>query len=180
MDRLRIASHSLENNIRTIKAIHQEVDKSHILWESSQQPVEKDKFSQCIVNIVRQLEFQRTHVQSIIYRLEAVTTMVRDWINLRNAHTMERMTARSILEAHTMRIIALLTLCFLPPTFIAGFLDMGYIDLIVRKGHLRLDVQPGLWLYLAIALPLVLIIMISYILWDRRNVRRAVRNHSHV
>ncbi|KAK1962245.1 hypothetical protein LY78DRAFT_684207 [Colletotrichum sublineola] len=52
-------------------------------------------------------------------RLEAVTMMVRDLINVRNTLTMEKMTARTIREARTMRVIALLTLCFLPPTFIA-------------------------------------------------------------
>lgn len=107
---------------------------------------------------------------------------------------MEKMTARTISEAHTMRVIALSTLCFLPPTFIAvsstrshgyidlevaadaltkGFLDMGYIDISTARGYIELDVHPGLWLYFSIALPIVLVVVISYLWWDRRAVRMA-------
>lgn len=55
---------------------------------------------------------------------------------------------------------------------------MDYIDIKSVKGLIRLDFKPGLWLYLAVSLPLVIVIMAAYLMWDRRNMRRAVRQES--
>lgn len=217
MDRLQFACHALDNNIATIRAVWHEVNVSPTLSNSCGQYMEKEKLSECIEGVVRELEFQRRHLQSIMSRLESVTAMVaiicslllfpsftndsqqvRDLINLRNTYAMERMTSRSVLEAHTMRVIALLTLCFLPPTFIAvrekmprgrigpnltslkGFLDMGYIDVASTNGHIKFDIHPGLWLYAAIALPLMICIIAGYLWWDKRNVRRMITGDEHV
>ncbi|KAK2026547.1 hypothetical protein LX32DRAFT_17430 [Colletotrichum zoysiae] len=120
MDRLQTASHVLESNIRTILEIRREAESSPAPWDSFEKFGEKLRFLCCAEEVARELEFQQGHVRSIISRLEAVTMMVRDLINVRNTLTMERMTARTIREAYTMRVIALLTLCFLPPTFIAA------------------------------------------------------------
>ncbi|KAK2011561.1 hypothetical protein LZ32DRAFT_606392 [Colletotrichum eremochloae] len=106
--------------------------------------------------------------------------MLCDLINVRNTLTMEKMTARTIQEAHTMRVIALLTLCFLPPTFIAGFLDMDYIKIVTNNGKIKLQLEPGLWLYLAIALALLIIIMSSYLWWDKRKVKKSISQDNHV
>ncbi|KAK1990929.1 hypothetical protein LX36DRAFT_376159 [Colletotrichum falcatum] len=180
MDRLQMASHVLESNIRIIFSIRREAETSSILWSSSEQLDEKLRFLRCADEVTRELEFQQSHVRSILSRLEAVTMMVRDLINVRNTLTMERMTARTIREAYTMRAIALLTLAFLPPTFIAGFLDLDYVNILMNNGKLKLQVEPGLWLYLAISLPLVVVIMSSYLWWDRRNLPKSVPEGNYV
>ncbi|WYZ46033.1 hypothetical protein EsH8_IX_000258 [Colletotrichum jinshuiense] len=180
MDKLQVASHVLESNIRTIRAVYKESEIRSSLWQHAQQLVEKERFANCVDTVTQDLEFQLSQVQSLMTRLNAVAAIVRDLVSLRNTHTMEKMTARTVLEAHTMRVIALLTLCFLPPTFIAGFLDMGYINITSAKGLIKVDVEPGLWLYLSISLPLVFFIMSAYLLWDRRNMRRANESNSRV
>lgn len=104
---------------------------------------------------------------------------------------MEQMTARTILEAHTMRIIALVTLCFLPPTFIAvcsyyfstnsnlgpnskqGLLEMGYIDIALDSGHFTMNVEPGFFLYLIVTIPVVLLVVGGFLWWDWRSTKSA-------
>ncbi|KXH54992.1 hypothetical protein CNYM01_03392 [Colletotrichum nymphaeae SA-01] len=179
MDRLQTATHVLEGNILTIQTIQQEMGGKLVRW-SLQKLEGKDKLSDTAEAVIRDLEFRKRHVVLIIAKLESVTTMVRDLVNLRNTHIIERMTARSIFEAYTMRILALLTLCFLPPTFVAGFLDMDYVDVKSVNGMLKLNIEPGLWLYLAVTIPLLLVIIASYLVWDRRNVRKIVEKDSFV
>ncbi|KAL3296360.1 magnesium transport protein transmembrane region, partial [Colletotrichum asianum] len=170
MERLQTASHVLENNIATMRSMYHEVNTRPFLKQDESYVSEKDKLLECVENVARDLEFQRSHVRVTITKLDSVTTMVRDLVNLRNTYTTEALTAKTVIEAHTMKVIALLTLCFLPPTFVAGFLDMGYIDIKSEKGLMRLDFEPGLWLYLAVSLPLVIVIMSAYLVWDRRNM----------
>lgn len=55
---------------------------------------------------------------------------------------------------------------------------MGYIDIKSEKGVIKLDLQPGVWVYLAISLPLVVVILSTYLLWDRRNMRNVARQGS--
>ncbi|KAI3537255.1 hypothetical protein CSPX01_10344 [Colletotrichum filicis] len=179
MDRLQTATHVLEGNILTIQTVQQGMGAKPVRW-SLQQLEGEDKLSDTAEAVIRDLDFRKRHVVLIIAKLESVTAMVRDLVNLRNTHIIERMTARSIFEAYTMRILALLTLCFLPPTFVAGFLDMDYVDVRSVNGMLKLNIEPGLWLYLAVTIPLLLVIIASYLVWDRRNVRKIVEKDSFV
>jgi hypothetical protein len=111
-------------------------------------------------------------------------------MNLRSSVTMERMTARTILEARSVRVIAVVTMLFLPPTFISvgqvnviiaeimesdlikGFLDMDYITVTKEEGHWETDTKPGLVLYLAITIPLVVFVVAGWLFWDWLSNRR--------
>ncbi|KXH64867.1 hypothetical protein CNYM01_13998 [Colletotrichum nymphaeae SA-01] len=161
-----------------MKHLHHEVSVRQDLERDKSHTIEKQRISECCDSVIRELDFQRSHVLVLTAKLESVTTMVRDLVNLRNTYTTETLTARTVTEAHTMRVIALLTLCFLPPTFVAGFLDMGYIDIKSERGMIKLDLKPGVWVYLAISLPLVVVILSTYLLWDRRNMRNVARQGS--
>ncbi|OHE96248.1 hypothetical protein CORC01_08466 [Colletotrichum orchidophilum] len=163
-----------------MKYVYHEINVRQDLARDDTYLREKKRISECVESVVRDLAFQRSHVLVITAKLESVTTMVRDLVNLRNTYTTETLTARTVIEAQTMRVIALLTLCFLPPTFVAGFLDMGYIGITSERGALKFDLQPGLWFYLEISLPLVLVIIVTYLLWDRRNSRKVARQGSFV
>ncbi|KAF2993479.1 hypothetical protein E8E14_001128 [Neopestalotiopsis sp. 37M] len=191
MDRLQTADHVIGNMISTLSQIEAEALKRDTIWTKGRAETEKVTFSNRVESVVRQLEFERSQVQRITTRLQGVTAMVRnnleesrlaffrltptqirDLVNLRSTNTMEKMTARTIMEARTMRIIAVVTLCFLPPTFIAGFLDMGYINVASGGGQLIVDAEPGLLLYTAITIPVLLVILGCYTWWDRRTTRK--------
>ncbi|KAK1990856.1 hypothetical protein LX36DRAFT_379606 [Colletotrichum falcatum] len=178
MGNLQTAAHVLEMNIAVMRFVYQEVNARPALGRNYAYLSEKERLLDCVDSVTRELEFQRKHVLVITAKLDSITAMVRDLVNLRNTHTTETLTARTVIEAQTMKVIALLTLGFLPPTFVAGFLDMGYIDIKSEKGLIRLDFKPGLWLYLAVSLPLVIVIISAYLMWDRRNMRRTTRQES--
>ena len=66
------------------------------------------------------------HLELIQARLNRITEGIRDSIALRSSHhaateteTMRSLTAQSIREARTVKAIALVTLIYLPATFVA-------------------------------------------------------------
>lgn len=173
MDKLHTTSHVLHCNIVTLRAVQKKAEQSPMIWHPSQMVAEKGQFSHNAQSIIQELEFEHNQVQLIIHRLEAVIEMIRDLVHLRSTHNMEKMSSRTILEARTMRIIAFMTLVFLPPTFIAGFLQMGYLDIESEGGRFVINTEPGLSLYFAITLPVVFAVVGGYLWWDRRSTHAA-------
>ncbi|KAK9790481.1 hypothetical protein SCARD494_08430 [Seiridium cardinale] len=180
MDRLENAHHVLGTAISTLSMIQAEAQKHETIWRRDRAEAEKMVFAHRIGSVVRQLGIERSQVQRIITRLNSVVEIIRDLVNLRSTNTMEKMTARTVMEARTMRAIAVVTLCFLPPTFIAGFLDMGYINVASGGGSLRVGAEPGLFLHIAITIPLVLVILGGYLWWDWRSLRNPKSPHGNL
>ncbi|GAB7325313.1 hypothetical protein MBLNU13_g09364t1 [Cladosporium sp. NU13] len=149
-----------------INALHEAVEQ--IKQDAAHTDVRKPN-----LETARELEFHRSQVQLIHAQLDAAVLTIRDLISLRNAHTTENMTARTILEARSVRIIALVTMFFLPPTFVSGFLDMGYIAVTRDGWRLNTSTEPGLMLYLCITVPLVMAVVGCWICWDGLSMREA-------
>lgn len=49
---------------------------------------------------------------------------------------------------------------------------MGYINVASGGGQLIVDAEPGLLLYTAITIPVLLVILGCYTWWDRRTTRK--------
>jgi hypothetical protein len=109
---------------------------------------------------------------------------------------MERMTSKSILEARAVRIIALVTLLYLPPSFTAvSVLDtpvypifanesqtlfgMGYLHTTDKHGgRMRVTADADFWFYLALTIPLMLVTIVAWLAWDIRSRRKYEREEN--
>lgn len=106
---------------------------------------------------------------------------------MEDSHNMQQMTVKSIKEAHAVRIIALVTFLFLPPTFTCvsreplatilhdadgafqGFFEMDFVHVSsFQDGVVTLTADSGLLFWLAITLPLMAITVAGWFLWDWR------------
>ena len=86
---------------------------------------------------------------------------------------------KTIQEAQTMRTITLIALIYLPASFTATFLAMGYVHVESLSGLMKINVAPEMWFYLAITAPLMVATFLAWWGWDlwvRRRVR--MRNRS--
>ncbi|KAH8602314.1 hypothetical protein B0O99DRAFT_708077 [Bisporella sp. PMI_857] len=90
----------------------------------------------------------------------------RDAIALQDSHSMMSMNEKTICEAQTMRTITILALIYLPASFTATFLDMGYIHVTSLSGIMRIRVDQDMWFYLAITVPLMVVTILSWRLWE--------------
>jgi hypothetical protein len=85
------------------------------------------------------------------------------------------MTARSILEARAVRIIALVTLCFLPPTFVSGLLDMNSLEIKRSGSGLIVKANAEFFFFLAVTIPLTAVTVGGWLIWDWTSMRKARR-----
>ncbi|KAI9841500.1 MAG: hypothetical protein M1837_000661 [Sclerophora amabilis] len=82
---------------------------------------------------------------------------------------MQSLTQQTVKETKAMKALTLIALIYLPATFTATFLSMGYIHTTSVKGGLRLTVRKEMWIYLAITLPLLCVTFIFWFAWYYRN-----------
>lgn len=96
-----------------------------------------------------------------------------------------QLSERSGHEAHIMKVLTVLAIVFIPASFTAvriyymksnrstkkgtkltlneqDFLQMGYIDVAGQGGRLVVSAQPGLRLYFAISIPLIVLTLMAY------------------
>jgi len=67
---------------------------------------------------------------------------------------------------------------FLPVTFVATFFNMGFFQFHQDKNHVHVSVAPEWWLYLAVTLPLTVVILGAWngwLWWKERSVDEDTR-----
>lgn len=185
MDRLQQADHVLGNNITILQTALQIAQQRASSSSSSSSAssgrsnhnTDNDNLSTFIhstTETLTTLQFHRTHLHLITSRLSQTFTSIHNLIQLRSSHNMEHMTERTILEARAVRLIALVTLFFIPPTFTAGFLQMGGLNFDAStRGHMVITVEAKFLFFVAITVPLMVVVMgASWVGYNWCSVRR--------
>jgi hypothetical protein len=91
---------------------------------------------------------------------------------------MMALNQKTIQEARTMRTITLVALVYLPASFTATFLAMGYVHIESLSGVMKINVAPEMWFYLAVTAPLMVVTFLVWGMWEwwsRRRVRARSR-----
>ncbi|KAF2792422.1 hypothetical protein K505DRAFT_350626 [Melanomma pulvis-pyrius CBS 109.77] len=186
-DLLTRAVHVLQNNIRVLSSLSRESKKRKTL-ENDMISVSLEYYTvldAAIEDAKEDLEAFIKHLELIQARLSRITEGIRDSIALRSSHhaavetqNMRALTTQSIREARTVKAIALVTLIYLPATFVATFLGMNTLEVKNQsRGRLNVAVDPELWIYLALTIPLTLCTLAAWWGWEwwsRRNQKESV------
>ncbi|KAF7959731.1 hypothetical protein EAE96_001341 [Botrytis aclada] len=80
-------------------------------------------------------------------------------------------------DSSAMKTIAILGILFLPGTFVASILSTTFFDFQNESG-LRAAVSPSFWIYWAITVPVTLIILVFWYLWERKRDERFIRERN--
>ncbi|KAE8449686.1 hypothetical protein EG329_007461 [Mollisiaceae sp. DMI_Dod_QoI] len=75
-------------------------------------------------------------------------------------------------DARSMRTITLVTLLYLPLIFTSTFLSMGFIHVTSSHSGLTVKADDGMWFYLALTLPLLVVTIGVWYIWEWRARRR--------
>jgi Mg2+ and Co2+ transporter CorA len=72
-----------------------------------------------------------------------------------------------------MKAITFLTMTFIPPTFVATIFSMGFFE-IARKAttensEVELRVAPQIWMYVAVTVPLTVVVIGACAVWLKWN-----------
>ena len=125
-DLLTRAVHVLQNNIRILNSLSLIQSRKTLEMNVASCSEHYDVLSIVIEDTKYNLTGFIKHLELIQARLNRITEGIRDSIALRSSHhaateteTMRSLTAQSIREARTVKAIALVTLIYLPATFVA-------------------------------------------------------------
>jgi Mg2+ and Co2+ transporter CorA len=99
-----------------------------------------------------------------------------------DALTMIRLSRASAADSSTMKAITILTMVFLPATFVCSLFSMGFFEFVEdptngagngRAVGPRLHVAGQFWIYFAVAVPLTVVVLgvcAAWLMWSgRRN-----------
>jgi len=121
------------------------------------------------------LEYQQTLFQSLKLRSDALGDRLRNEINLvfnmvaqSNSLSTIAISKAAQSDSRAMRTIAILTLLFLPGTFISTLLAMPFFSVLTdsETGAERWSVSNKFWIYWAITAPITIITVSSWLVWQ--------------
>ncbi|KAH8812190.1 hypothetical protein F5884DRAFT_304687 [Xylogone sp. PMI_703] len=112
-----------------------------------------------------------------IQEIDRLLIHLRDTISLQDSNAMMALTHKTIQEAQSMRTITVIALIYIPASFTASLLSMGYIHVESLSGVMKLGAEPEMWFYLAITLPLIVFTFSIWWVWEYWS-RRRVRGHT--
>ncbi|KAJ9161560.1 Magnesium transport protein CorA [Coniochaeta hoffmannii] len=120
---------------------------------------------------LERLTIQRAALYNIIAQKESK-------LNLEMAGQQRRLAHASKRDSNSMKTLSLLGAIFLPATYLASVFSMTFFNFQKDgggNGNNNNDgpvVAPTLWIYFAITIPLTLIIVISWRVWDKRREKK--------
>ena len=161
---LQVADHVLRNNISILGSALRIANKREAV-AAKRSDRDLALFESGIDDIVTELQFRHNQIALTVAKLDKVSTNINNLIQLRGSFNMERTAVRSIVEARAVRFIALVTLSFVPPTFMAGLLQMGGLDIVIHSGHLIVDANPTFLFFLAVTIPLMIVVLSSWFVY---------------
>jgi len=132
--------------------------------------------------------FLRKNVLSLVARATLLSNQLRDTVSFRNSEMNKRigtltsqgttaivdLSHKSSHEARVVKVLTVVALIFVPTSFAADFMQMGYISVAETDGFSVIATK-GLWFYAILAIPLVIITLAIYFLselFSRRAARR--------
>ncbi|KAK4233674.1 hypothetical protein C8A03DRAFT_38605 [Achaetomium macrosporum] len=138
---------------------------------------------QALSFILETLEYE---VKVAAPRIEAQQTMLDGQTNIMIANNSYRVAEEARRDSASMKTIAVVTLVFLPGTFVAAIFSMSMFqwmpdedsndDMAKDKDSSRI-VSQWFWLYWAITVPLTIGILICWVLWFKRWERKWRQEH---
>ncbi|KAI1078234.1 amino acid permease-domain-containing protein [Whalleya microplaca] len=167
-------------NSGVLQAFLAEVLRRELLDDFCDNPAKDvQALKKVISNSIQESNFHLNHLSLIRARLEGIAATLRDCINARvarhsalEASHIRKVSRQSLIEAQAVRMIAIVTLVFLPGTFTAAFFGMQYVRADLSSGTLVASASPELLLYFAITLPLMAATLLAWWFWDRWQAHR--------
>ncbi|CAO1604220.1 hypothetical protein XANCAGTX0491_007784 [Xanthoria calcicola] len=120
-------------------------------------------------------------LQSLLARADSNKARLQNEINLafnaeaqRDSKVQARIGEEARKKTASMKAIAVVTMIFLPSTFVATFFSMSFFhfDPPITSGSGNLSVSHAFWMYWAVSIPLSLLTFLVWRLWEERNRNR--------
>ncbi|KAI5844326.1 hypothetical protein BZA05DRAFT_174092 [Tricharina praecox] len=132
------------------------------------------------VRFLGETAVQAQRVEHLLRRIEGVSTLFRTILDFRalesaryDSQIMLELSQKAHQDGGALKTITLLTLVYLPATFVATLLSMGYIRLTKSKnGYLVPELDEEMWIFTFLTV-ILLVVTLSYRkFWERRQTQK--------
>lgn len=121
------------------------------------------------------LEFNQNVLSNLAARSVANEKRLRDEIGLAynmiaqaDTQATLKMTRAALSDSTAMKTIAIVTMIFLPATFVSAIFSMSFFNFSGSPTDETWTVSREIWIYFAVAIPLTAISLISWYVWHSR------------
>jgi cell division protein FtsB len=138
----------MTNNLKERLALLRTEQRAILLEVTRNQKVAQNQL-EIVYNLVAQRDNEKTHEMAEIQRDIAASTMN---------------------DSFAMRTIAVMSIAFLPGTFVSSFFSISIFDWQAPAGSSVLS--PRFWIYWAVTLPLTLVVFAIWFTWQHHHQQR--------
>jgi hypothetical protein len=180
LDQILRAGHMLDINSMTLSAMLRAFTRR--LEYTPDLPKLKD----ALEDIQQEYDFLQKMAKSVLDRAVMLSHELRDTIALRNhdinkeanesttkgTQAIVELSRKSAYEARVVKLLAIVAAVYLPASFAADFLQMGYV-FVTEDDKFKIHATASLWLYAIFALPLFIVTITIYIIFELLSRRKA-------
>ncbi|WAO92292.1 Hypothetical protein NCS54_00979400 [Fusarium falciforme] len=174
-DQARRLMNTIDLNIETIKCMLKEINGLRVLSLDSPHCAPVEMLFNLLEKTQQEHRFSLKNASAVLDRARATSEQLRDTASLRNSEiskmssemanlntlAIARLAEQSSRETHIVKTLTVLALIFVPASFVADFLQMGFIT-ITEESPMRWSAAADLKIYAILALPLIGVTMLIY------------------
>ncbi|KAL2867246.1 uncharacterized protein BJX67DRAFT_372132 [Aspergillus lucknowensis] len=155
------AVRSTENRCLALQPIFRSLDKTfEVLHQANAalsdcgrtQQAEVQAMKQLLNNYSSTVNSYSQAAWSLQSRISRIAAHITDTLSFKDAHTAKRQTDFMLRDSTTVRVITVVTLIYLPSTFMATLLGMN--SFFEMDDNRRIVVSPQFWIYIVCSVPL--------------------------
>ncbi|CAG5189834.1 uncharacterized protein ALTATR162_LOCUS12095 [Alternaria atra] len=170
----RHAIHSFETLSVTVETV--EAMQRHVVYLASKSKQKSGNEPEAPSQVRTHIAFQASMLRNLLLRSQSNKERLQNEIALtynmiaqRDSQVMTGLGEAARRDSGAMRTIAVVTMAFLPPTFLSAIFSMSFFNYTPEQGSAGWSVSGKFWVYWVCALPLTCItLMIWY--WRQRRV----------
>ncbi|KAF2628863.1 hypothetical protein BU25DRAFT_409878 [Macroventuria anomochaeta] len=170
----RHAIHSFETLSVTVESV--EAMQKQILYLASKSKPASGAESEASLRLCKHMEFQAMMLRNLLLRSQSNKERLQNEIALaynmiaqRDSQVMTRLGEAARLDSGAMRTIAVVTMAFLPPTFLSAIFSMSFFNYTPAEDSTGWSVSGKIWVYWACAVPLTCLTLAIWH-WRQRRV----------
>lgn len=132
----------------------------------------KENINDTLINFVTEMSAYNENAEFLVRRAQGIAKQISQTLGLKNqsiaqeqSENVFKLTKSTVDDSVTVRVITLVTLFYLPSSFIATVMGMNFFiqDLETR----RIIVSPQFWIYFSVSIPLTVITIVFW-RWQAR------------
>ncbi|KAI9744085.1 MAG: hypothetical protein M1818_002237 [Claussenomyces sp. TS43310] len=186
IDQCLRVSHMLELNMDVVENMQRASESAESLERSERAEVFRT-FMDGLCTVLADHKVLRKSIRSLSSRATVLSGQLRDTVSLRNSEINKgigsltnrvssatvALSTKASQEAQVVKVLTVVALIFVPASFAADFLQMGYINVAPDDPGFNVTAEKALWFYAILAIPMILLTLAVYFACEMANKRTA-------